>query len=226
MSRTSQDGRYLTPAQASRVYNHIGRFQDWQSVYEGKAICEIIRLGSFETAHSVFEFGCGTGAFAAKLLKNWLPPDSRYVGVDVSPKMIRLSTSHLQPWADRVEIKLADGSPSLNEPDGTYDRFVSNYVFDLLAPSYAMLILTEAHRVLRNGGKLCLVSLAQGAAGLPRIVTRVWDTLWRLKPELVGGCRPVDLRSLLTPEWSIEHFSTVTSWSIRSEVLVASRRSN
>ncbi len=225
MSRTNQDGRYLTPAQASRVYDRIGRFQDWQFVYEGKAIREIIRLGSFDTAHSVFEFGCGTGGFAAKLLKGALPPDCRYVGWDVSPKMVRLSTSRLQPWAGRVEIRLADGSPRLSERDGSFDRFVSNYAFDLLAPDYAMLILAEAHRILSNGGKLCLVSLGQGASGFARFATAVWQHIWRVRPELVGGCRPVDLEKLVLPElWSIDHLRTVTAFAISSEVLVASRR--
>lgn len=208
------------------MYDRIGRLQDWQAVYEGRAIREVIRLGSFDSAKSVFEFGCGTGAFAAKVLRTCLPPACRYVGIDVSPRMVRLATSRLKAWAGRTAIRLSDGSPRVHEPDGAFDRFVSNYVFDLLAPEYAAAIISEAHRVLSGSGKLCLVSPGCGTSGLSRIATILWERLWRLKPELVGGCRPVDLRSLLMPgQWSIDHHSRVVAFGITSEVVIASRHS-
>jgi ubiquinone/menaquinone biosynthesis C-methylase UbiE len=217
-------GRFLTPEQASRVYDRIGRLQDWQAVYEGRAIREVIRLGSFDSAKSVFEFGCGTGAFAAKLLKTSLPAGSRYVGIDVSPRMVRLATSRLKTWAGRAAVRLSDGSPRIHELDSSFDRFVSNYVFDLLAPEYAEAIISEAHRVLSSDGKLCLVSLGCGTSGLSRIATMLWERVWRLKPELVGGCRPVDLCTLLTPgQWSIDHHRKLVFFGLASEVIVASR---
>ncbi len=139
--------------------------------------------------------------------------------------MIRLATSRLRRWQGRALVTLSDGSSRLHEPDGAFDRFVSNYVFDLLAPEYAAAIVVEAHRILSSGGKLCLVGLGRGTKGLSRIVTALWDTMWRLKPELVGGCRPVDLRMLLTPtRWSIDHFKAVVTLGVPSEVLLASPR--
>ncbi len=207
------------------MYDRIGRLQDWQAVYEGRAIREVIQLGSFDSAKSILEFGCGTGAFAAKLFRTCLPSVCRYVGIDVSPRMVRLATAQLKAWAERTAIRLSDGSPGLHEADGAFDRFVSNYVFDLLAPEYAAIIISEAHRVLNSSGKLCLVSLGCGASGPPRIATVLWDRVWRLKPELVGGCRPLDLCSLLMAEqWSIDHHVKLVSFAIPSEVIVASRR--
>jgi ubiquinone/menaquinone biosynthesis C-methylase UbiE len=206
------------------VYDRIGRLQDWQAVYEGRAIREIVRVGSFDSAKSVLEFGCGTGAFAAKLM-TIVPTDCRYVGVDVSPKMTRLATSRLKKWAGQATITLSDGSPTLHEAGGEFDHFVSNYVFDLLSPDYSAAVLAEAHRVLSENGKLCLVSLGCGASGLSRVVTALWETVWRHKPEYVGGCRPSDLSTLLTPDqWSIDHHRRVVSFGITSEVFVASRR--
>jgi ubiquinone/menaquinone biosynthesis C-methylase UbiE len=219
--RTS--GRYLTPEQASRVYDRIGRFQDWQVLYENRALQELLRLGSFGSAKSIFEFGCGTGAFAARILSGYAPSDCRYVGVDVSRKMVALSIARLSHWAERAEIKLSDGSAHIEQPGGAFDHFVSNYVFDLLAPEYAASVISEAHRILGNNGKLCLISLGRGKSGLARILTALWEKIWRTKPELVGGCRPVDLLSLLEEQWSIDKYETVTSQGITSEVVVATR---
>lgn len=226
MPRPQSKGRILTPEQASRVYDRIGRFQDWQVLYEGAAISELVGHASFDTAKSVFEFGCGTGAFAANLLKTIAPSDCQYVGVDVSPNMVRQATSRLRRWPSRALVRLTNGTSRLHEPDGAFDHFVSNYVFDLLAPEYAVGIVAEAHRILRSGGKLCLVSLTWGTSGFSKIVTALWQSVWRLNPHLVGGCRPVDLRNLLMPrEWSIDYHRSVTSFAIASDVLVASRRS-
>jgi len=222
--RFRPEGKFLTPQQAGRVYDRIGRFQDWQILYEGSAIRELVRLGSFETAKSVFEFGCGTGAFAEKIMKI-VSPECRYVGLDVSPAMNRLANRRLQRWADRASVKLGDGSSRLPERDRQFDRFVSNYVFDLLSPEYAAAILGEAHRVLNERGKLCLVSSGSGISRLSRVVTALWERIWTYKPALVGGCRPVDLQSMLaSDQWSIEHHKTVISFGITSEVVVASRR--
>jgi ubiquinone/menaquinone biosynthesis C-methylase UbiE len=206
------------------VYDRIGRFQDWQVLYEGPALRQLLQNGDFSTAKSVFEFGCGTGAFAAKLM-TIAPADCRYVGIDVSPKMTRLAASRLKPWADRATIRLSDGSLTLPEGGGAFDRFVSNYVFELLSPDYAVKVLAEAHRILSLNGKLCLMSLGCGTSGLARFVTALWEAVWRRKPEFVGGCRPSDLSTLLSSDkWSIDHHSSVLSFGITSEVLVASRR--
>lgn len=226
MLSVDSNRRFLTPQQASRVYDRIGSFQDWQ-FYEGKPVRELVRLGSFHSAKAVFEFGCGTGAFAKMLLMTQLPPDSRYVGVDVSPRMIQLATSRLARWAGRAEVTLSNGSPQLGEPDGTFDRFVSNYVFDLLAPQFAANLIGEAYRILRPGGKLCLVSASRGRSGLSRTLTKLWETVWQRKPEWVGGCRPIDLRQIVPAEkWTIEHHESVVSLAITSELLVASRHSD
>jgi ubiquinone/menaquinone biosynthesis C-methylase UbiE len=172
----------------------------------------------------VFEFGCGTGAFATKLM-TIVPADCRYVGIDVSPKMTRLATARLKRWADRATVKLSDGSPALPEADGAFDRFVANYVFELLSPDYAAAVLAEAHRILSPNGKLCLVSLGCGTSGPAGFVTTLWKAVWKWKPALVGGCRPSELRALLAPDkWSIDPLSKVVSFGVTSEVVVASRR--
>ncbi len=181
-------------------------------------------LAAFHSAKSILEFGCGTGAFADRIMRV-VSPDCRYVGLDVSPVMTRLATQRLSKWGERTIVKLSDGSARLPERDGQFDHLVSNYVFDLLSPEYAAAILVEAHRVLNERGTLCLVSSAPGMSGLSRVVTALWERVWTYKPALVGGCRPVDLQSMLaSDQWSIEHHKTVVSFGITSEIVVASRR--
>jgi trans-aconitate methyltransferase len=136
--------RYLSPEQAKRFYDRLGARQDWQGFYENAALQELIAHAGFDSARSVFEFGCGTGAFAARLLQQHLPADARYTGLDVSSTMVSLARKRLQPWPERAHVHQSDGSFRIHQADRSFDRFVSNYVFDLLAPGFAEQLLLEA----------------------------------------------------------------------------------
>jgi ubiquinone/menaquinone biosynthesis C-methylase UbiE len=223
--RGSPRDRYLSPEAAKRFYDRFGSRQDWQAFFESRAVSELIAHAAFESAHSVFEFGCGTGALAARLLQHQLPGDTRYVGLDISSTMVSLSLERLKPWSGRARVYQTDGSPRIPEPDHAFDRFVSTYVLDLLTPDFIEQILSEAHRLLVPGGKLCLVSLTFGASHLSRAVCWGWQRLWWLSPAIVGGCRPIELADYLRSEsWKPDHQATVTSWGVSSEVLVTSAR--
>jgi cyclopropane fatty-acyl-phospholipid synthase-like methyltransferase len=49
------------------------------------------------------------------------------------------------------ECSTVGGAP-IGEPAAAYDRFVSNYVFDLLSEEDIRAVIAEAYRVLRPGG--------------------------------------------------------------------------
>jgi ubiquinone/menaquinone biosynthesis C-methylase UbiE len=215
----------LTPEQARRVYDRIGAVQDWQRFYEDTATGELVARAGFGAAHAVVELGCGTGRFAAALLARHLPADAMYVGVDVSPRMASLATGRLRPWANRATVALVDGDAGLPAASGSADRFVANYVFDLLSPEGTAATLAEARRVLVPGGLLCAAGLTDGERAVAALVSRAWRGVWARWPAVVGGCRPVRLTDALQPtDWEMRHHSTVVAWGIASEAVVAARR--
>ena len=64
-----------------------------------------------------------------------------------------------------------------------------------------------------------------GRTAPARLVTALWQAIWRLNPALLGGCRPLTLRGLLDPEqWDVRAGMSVTDWFLSSDVLVARRR--
>src|SRR5665647_2272593 len=149
----------------------------------------------------------GTGAATrspalASLWRTRLPVDCRYVAVDVSPKMVALARTTLAEWSDRASVDLTEGSMSLESDDAQFDHFVCTYVLDLLSPEDTESLLSEARRVLRPGGLLCLAGLTVGTTPSARLLTSLWRRAWRVRPWLVGGCRPVAVAELLTgPTW-------------------------
>jgi len=139
--------------------------------------------------------------------------------------MVSLAQERLKPWSGRARVYQSDGSPRIPEPDSSFDRFVSTYVFDLLAPDFIDQLLSEARRLLVPGGKLCLVSMTFGTSPLSRAVCWGWERLWRLRPGIVGGCHPIELLDYASSnDWSLVYRASLTSLGICSEVFVASTR--
>ena len=217
--------QFITHAQAQRFYDRMGRAQDARPVSERRALDALAAHGDFAHAAALVEFGCGTGRFAARLLREQLPGDATYLGLDVSPRMVELAGAAVAPWAARARVELTDGAVHLPLADASCDRVVSTYVLDLLSPADATAFVAEARRVLRPGGLLALASLAPGGTTPARLVTALWQAVWRLNPALLGGCRPLSLRTLLDPrEWEVRAGFSVTDWFLSSDVLVAARR--
>ena len=215
----------LTAEQVRRVYDRIGRAQDWQRVYEDAATADLVAHAGFDTADAVVELGCGTGRFAAELLARHLRAEATYAAVELSPRMVALASDRLWRWRDRATVSLVDGHATIPARDGAADRFVANYVFDLLGPEETRSKLAEARRVLAPGGLLCVAGLTNGEHGVARNVSRAWRGIWARWPALVGGCRPVRLVDALDPAaWEINHHRVVVAWGIPSEVVIATRR--
>jgi ubiquinone/menaquinone biosynthesis C-methylase UbiE len=218
-------GQTLTHSQARRFYDRFVLFQEWQAFYENAAVDVLIRGGRFASAHAVAELGCGTGRLAERLLETELTADARYLGFDVSPRMVERTRRRLARFGARADVRTTDGSPRLPMSNASRDRFVSAYVFDLLSEPDTRLALEEAHRILVPGGLLCLASLSSGTSRASRALSRAWVRVHGFEPLLVGGCRPIDLRPLLEHErWEMALCQTVVSYGVPTQVVIAGAR--
>ncbi len=214
----------LSHRQAKTFYDRFGRKQDWQGFYEDAAVNALLLHADLGQARAVFEFGCGTGRMAATLLAGSLPAEACYLGIDISETMVALAQERLAPFGARAQVRLANGSPRLDIGEGTFDRFLSTYVLDLLSWEDIRLLLQEAQRVLAPGGLLGLVSLTHGFTPGSRLVEHLWTALHALHPQLVGGCRPVSLSELIAgPAWKLRFHDRLSRWGLASEVLVAEK---
>lgn len=215
----------LSPNAIKELYDRFGARQDSQAFYEDRALDALLANAALADAHRIVELGCGTGRLAARLLSRC--PDATYEGFDVSTTMLGLARTSLAGFGDRAVVRLLEvGTVHLPIGDRCADRLISTYVLDLLPVAEIELFFEEARRVLSPDGRLCLVSLTHGRSTLPRVVSRLWGAIHRMRPQLVGGCRPIELGPYCDPtRWGVLHHETVVSWAISSEVLVARPRS-
>jgi ubiquinone/menaquinone biosynthesis C-methylase UbiE len=211
----------LSSSEARAYYDRFGKKQDTQGFYEDPALDDLIAHASFQNAQKVFEFGCGTGKFAARLLAEHLPSSATYLGCDISPVMIGLASQRLKTYPKRANVVQSDGLVRFPLSDHSVDRVIASYVLDLLSEGDIRAFFAEAHRVLMPGGKLCLVSLTQGITLPSRIVSSLWMAVFRMRASLVGGCRPIRLDPYAgRGRWQLEHRGVLTPFGVPSEVMV------
>jgi SAM-dependent methyltransferase len=217
----------LTRQQARDFYDRFGRRQDHQAFYENAALERLLELGDFGSAERVVEFGCGTGKFAQTLLEEHLSTKATYIGFDLSETMVQLTRKRLVPVGSRATVVRTDGRPRVPLPPTSCDRFVSTYVLDLLSNQDISRTLAQAWKVLRPGGLLCLTGLTYGTTFMSRWIVACWLAVHSLRPSLVGGCRPISLTDFLGPaSWKVLYSTTVVSWGVPSEVLIARPRAH
>lgn len=120
----------LTREKVRTFYDRFGALQDRQAFYEDIATRDLIAHANFEEAKTVFEFGCGTGRFAADLVGHRLAEKSSYTGCDLSATMVGIARGRLAQFGACAQVQLTDGTLHLAASDATFDRFVSNYVLD------------------------------------------------------------------------------------------------
>ncbi|HKR43029.1 MAG TPA: class I SAM-dependent methyltransferase [Paraburkholderia sp.] len=215
----------MTHAAAQAYYDRFGKKQDSQGFYEDRALNDLVAHAGFQGSRRVFEFGCGTGKFAARLLEQHLPPSASYLGCDVSPVMVGLAKRRLGAYGERAQVVLSDGAVRFPLPDHSVDRVVSSYVLDLLSEANIKRFFSESHRVMMPGGTVCIASLTRGVSISSRIVSSLWTSVFRLSPALVGGCRPIHVDAFVDPqEWQVVHRSVVTPFGVPSEILILERK--
>ena len=219
------DMNTLTRKETKAFYDRFGSKQDKQAFYEDPAIRVLIGHAHFDKAEAVVEFGCGTGRFAKCLLADHLSEKATYWGCDISKTMVALTEHRIRPYGGRAKVVEMDGGLGFPQADADADRFVSTYVLDILSGEDIQRVLNEAHRILREDGLLCLVSITSGTHWFSKLIMGLWKWIHTLRPTLVGGCRPIELSQYpLSDDWDINHQSIVVAFGVASEVMVAKKR--
>jgi len=118
----------------------------WLSFFDANAI--LLRVGLTSDCECVVDFGCGYGTFsipAASIVRGTV------YALDVDPKMIEVTREKAERFRNVKVVKRDFIETGCGLPDAAADYVM---VFNILHAEEATVLLCEARRVLKIGGKL------------------------------------------------------------------------
>lgn len=204
-----------SPLLIQKIYDLIGKRYDLFSFYEGKAKEYALKLLDPNPGEYILNAGVGTGKEHQKIISR-LGTTKHAFGLELSFNLARYSqkrtnSPHVQ--ASIMAIPLQKHS---------FDALYCAFVFDLLSPEDIQKALDEFRRLIKPNGRLIVCSLTSGEKGLSRIITMLWEALFRISPGLCAGCRPINIRPFLENSgFSIKVETFITQLGVCSQVVLA-----
>jgi len=168
------------------------------------------------------EIGFGTG-HALVALAEAVGPAGSVAGVDISEGMRDVALGRLKSAGldGRVDLRV-EAAPPLNFDDASFDAVFMSFTLELFPAGVIPTVLAEARRVLKPGGRLGVVAMAE-KDGPPTLIERAYAWMHRHFPHIVD-CRPIDVCALLDRTgFRREAEADLQIWSIPVKSVVARR---
>ncbi|MGE5141276.1 MAG: class I SAM-dependent methyltransferase, partial [Rudaea sp.] len=177
---------------------------------------EKLAAGSGET---VLEIGFGPGHSLVALARA-VGSSGRIFGIDLSPKMSDLARHRVREagLAQRVDFRSGDAT-QLPFAIGSCDAVFMSFVLELFDSPEIPQVLGECRRVLRAGGRICVVSLSM--EGKPSRMRGLYIWGHERWPALLD-CRPIFVgRALQAAGFQLGNNAMASLWGLPVEVALA-----
>ena len=150
------------PWPGSLLYNAISSTAVFNRHYDLVAD-DVSRFGS---AECILDIGTGPARLLLALCRTF--PDASLLGIDISPAMVKKARENIEAHGKigRIEVKVASAD-NLPFGDETFDLVISTGSLHHWKNPHAC--LTEAHRILREGGYALLYDLVRQ---MPKSISR------------------------------------------------------
>ena len=209
-------GGTMDTSKTERIYDRLAPLYDfWSYLTETAPEQQALRVVELKPGESVLEVALGTGKLFVEILQT--RNLKRCVGVDLSTRMLARARRRVLSLGANPALCRADAR-RLPFVASSFDAVLCCYMLDLLAEEDIRGVLGEFQRILKPGGRLAALVMAEQA----RLFNAIWKWGYRHAPALVGGCRPVNLVPLFEGQgWRLELHERLTQCGFRSELFLA-----
>jgi ubiquinone/menaquinone biosynthesis C-methylase UbiE len=208
-------------AEARMFYTRISRFYDFS---EGSFERKYIRMGlqkvSVREGDVVLEVGVGTGESIVEFAR-LVGPSGKVYGVDISEGMLEVTRTKLMETGllDRVELVCED-AVHLSFQDGFFDAVFMSFTLELFDIPEIPRVLTECYRVLKNGGRIGVVSLSKKEE---TVLSKMYEWLHGVFPRLLD-CRPIFAQDALNEAGFVtQDAALISMWGLPVEVILGKK---
>ncbi len=223
----SDDNRAVAPSlrshqQTRAAYDRLSRWYDWISGNSEKpARDRALRTLEPQSGERVLEIGLGTGQSLVHLA-TVVGDTGKVYGIDLSPRMLDVARARVHRAGLERRVELENGD-AIQLPFGAdfFDAIFMSFVLELFDTREIPRVTTECHRVLRMGGRICVLSLSK--AGGPSRARDAYEWIHIKLPGIVD-CRPIyPERALASGGFHVVQTVPSTLWGLAIEIVLAKK---
>lgn len=152
---------------------------------------KLLRLREGQKA-LVIGFGTGHGVLALAAV---VGETGKVFGLDLSEGMLEVARERVlvAGLADRVELQCGDAT-ALPFAAEFFDAIFMSFTLELFDTPEIPVVLRECRRVLKAGGRICIVAMSR--QGKERLMVKLYEWAHRRMPSYVD-CRPIYVREAI-----------------------------
>ena len=176
-------------AEARASYDKMSGWYDLLAGLSEKKYREMgLQILDTQVGEKVLEVGFGTGQCLKKMAAA-VGETGSVSGIDLSPGMLGVAQSRLQKAGMEASVELCIGDAAkLPYADNFFDAIFSSFTLELFDTPEIPVVLANCQRVLKPGGRLCIVSMSKKSRN--GIMVKLYEWTQKNFNRFVD-CRPI-----------------------------------
>ena len=208
--------------EAKNSYNKMSKWYDLLAGYSEKRFQDVgLQRLNIQEGEKVLEIGFGTGHCILSLARSVGDTGKTY-GLDLSEGMLKITTSRIEKagLSEKVDLQCGDAL-NLPYPKFYFDAVFMSFTLELFDTPEISIVLEQCNRVLKKGGRICVVPMSKKEKQGP--IVKLYEWMHERFPNYID-CRPIFVRqSLESAHFKIINAIMISFWGLDVEVVLATK---